>query len=503
MESVLVAGAVLGFGYLLVSLVPRGAALDPVLRLGLAPPALCAYTATLMLVHMASGGFVFSHPWVVRASLLAIAGWSAMVTMRRRRGGEGRRAGSADLWVALVVGIVGWLVWCTPVGRLLPLDPTRGDIPWHMGLANQLLNGETTPAATITGAIPNYYPWLYHAVVAVVACITPGGRAYEALGPLQLILVAGGLFSLFALGREMTGRWITGLSAAVLAGLTGGVGFVLLRGLDVVVTPRGPGALRYQGDLMSKRSFNVSFANMTPPYPRDLSLLLLIGFLLILVLGLNRRSIPTLVVAGAVAGLSGLAGGEAFFVAVAVAVAVVPFVQGMNRPKAALALLAPMGAVWSIWIVPLAASYLRYGGFTNITKVGPVNLPAVAILVTWGVVTPLGAYGFARSIRRVRVSGGVAVALAMLLVSGLVLILSVFLRRGFSEALLSLSRRHRYWPLLDLGIALFAALGLTDLFDRARRRSVKLAAGLAVATAVIAVPSPVVASIALPSKLSS
>src|SRR6266571_1129466 len=74
-ESVLVAGAVLGFGYLLVSLVPRGAALDPVLRLGLAPPALCAYTATLMLVHMASGGFVFSHPWVVRASLLAIAGW--------------------------------------------------------------------------------------------------------------------------------------------------------------------------------------------------------------------------------------------------------------------------------------------------------------------------------------------------------------------------------------------------------------------------------------------
>ena len=60
----------------------------------------------------------------------------------------------------------------------------------------------------------------------------------------------------------------------------------------------------------------------------------------------------------------------------------------------------------------------------------------------------------------------------------------------------AIGRSHRYWPLVSLGLALFAALGATELLATlANRRGVAIAASAA--TVALALPSPIVASLAL------
>src|SRR5207244_8215698 len=114
--------------------------------------------------------------------------------------GRPKLSSRREMIVAWGMCFVALLAWGSPVGRLLPID-AMGDTPWHMGLASQILNGESTPAATVTGAVPNYYPWMFHAVIALLAQFAPGGRAFHALGPLQLFLAGGSALTLFALGR--------------------------------------------------------------------------------------------------------------------------------------------------------------------------------------------------------------------------------------------------------------------------------------------------------------
>jgi hypothetical protein len=169
----------------------------------------------------------------------------------------------------------------------------------------------------------------------------------------------------------------------------------------------------------------------------------------------------------------------------------------------AAALLLPATAVAALWYVPLAVSYLRLGGFVNITRVGVVSLTAGGILVSWGVAVPLGAWGFARWAPRAGRDPGARVALALLVVAAAWLASSVVLGSGLGGAFLSLSRRHRQWPLLELAVALYAALGLPELIDRASRW--RRAAGVAAAALVVVLcaASPVAASLAVPGRVGS
>lgn len=474
--------------------------LDAADRWGLAFPAFAAGTVVLMLAHMATGGRVLSNPWLTRALVAAAAcALAARWAVRRAGARPGPPAATIDRWMVPSLLLAGLLVWGSPVFRMLPLNHI-GDTPWHAGLAAQIMNGQSTPSATVTGAIPNFYPWLFHAMLALLAWWTPGERSLDALGPLQLLQVWGLLLSLYALGRRLTGRWVTGAALALLGGLSGGFGWVLLRHVDLVVNPRSNG-LRYLGDLLYVRSYHVAFTNLAPPFPRDVTLNLLVGFLLLLVVGLRRRHVPTLVAAGAVIGMAGLAGAESFFVGAGVAVLAGLFPIGMRRGHALAALLVPAAAVALVWYLPLGISYLRLGGFVNITIVGPVNLTALAVVVSWGLATPLGAYGFIRFAARGRRDEGIRVALLLLVVTGGILVLSVFVKSGLGSAFLSLSRRHRYWPLLEFAIAVFAALGAGDLVDRLARWRVWAATLAAAAVAVVSIPSPVVASVAEPVKL--
>jgi hypothetical protein len=497
-QTAAVAGGLMTFGYLLADAAIGKRPVSGVIRWALALPALVAWAFVMMLLHLATGGRVFSEPWVVRG--LAAIATGVLVIMRVRRRGNSVWARRAAVAAGLTV-LVGLLVWGSPVARIVPLAPPRSDFDWHMGWASQLLNGETTPTSMLTGRVPNYYPWMFHALVAFAAAFTPGGRAYDTLPPLQLMQVAGTLLALFALGIEVGRSWLAGLGTALFGGLSGGFGYFLLKGFDLVISPRGPAALTYHGDLLFLRSYNVAFQDLAPPFPRDLAFALLTAYLLLLALGLSRKSHTWLVGAGCVLGLMGLTGGESLIVGVAVAMLVCLAPAGLRRRSVAASVFLPAAAIYAVWLVPLVISYVRLGGFVNTTIGAPVQMPVWDALFSWGLTTPVAIYGVVRWLPSrvghpaVRVVGAVLVASVGILLGAS--LISGLLGNGFAV----LSRQQRYWPMANLAVALVAGAGLGHLLEslaRRRRWYAIVAGSLAVA---LAIPSPVVASVALPSRM--
>jgi hypothetical protein len=493
LQAVAVAVLLLTLGRLVAGAVAGRRNLDEPELWGLGVAGLTLYSLALMGAHMATGGRVLSNPWLTRgltgALFIALALRHVLARDRVRRPDRPALAAAAGVAAAAAV------VWGLPLFRVLPLPP-GGDVILHSGWSSQLMNGEPTPSAFITGDVPNFYPWLFHALLALTARLTPGGRALHALGPLQLVLASGGTLGLFALGRALTRSTLGGAAAALLCALTGGIGFVLLRGVDVVVDPRTHGA-DYLGDLLFKRSYNVSFHHLAPPFPRDLALALLVSFLLLLVLGLRSGRTRLLIGAGVALGMAGLTGAEAFLAGLGVAAVAPLWALSSRRLRALAALLSPALGLYALWAVPQVLAYLRLGGYRNLTAVGPVTLPPAAVLGGWGVTTPLAAVGAARSVPRARGDPGSRVLVVATGVTLALVVASTLVPEVLGEAFLSLGRAHRYWPLLHLCVALYAALGAAWLVDRAARVGRWWAAAAGVALVAVAVPSPVVAGLAL------
>ena len=463
---------------------------------GLSFAGLTVYALVLMVLHMISGGRVFSNAWLTRALTASVFVLLLARKLEQWRRGQWSPAFGAGDACALALVATGWIVWGTPLFRMMPL-PAGGDISLHASWASQLLNGETTPSGAITGAIPNYYPWLYHAVLALVARFTPGGRALHGLAPLHLMLLGASVLALFDLGRTVARRTSGGAAAALLGALTGGVGFVLLRKIDIVTDPRAD-SLRYMGDLLYKRSYNASFLNLVPPFPRDLAFIMLLSFLILFIMGLREASTSNLMWAGVMLGCAGLAGAESLFVGLGTVVFVALVGAHPRRLRAAAYTLGPALCVYALWLVPQIVDYTRLGGYVNLTVVGPVTLPAPAILVSWGIATPLAVVGAVRWLPRARNEVALLALFALTLVAFLSVAASVILPEVFGDAFVSLGRPHRYWPLAYLGIALVGALGASDLLEWVGRFRTPVAVFTFLALLVLAVPSPVVASLAVP-----
>ena len=499
-EALVVAAFFLVLGRLVADLLPAAVGLDGLARWGLSFAGFGVYTLVVMLAHIATGGAVLASAAITRgitAAAFAALGLRAVLVRRSRRSREPSRTSA---WAALVAAglvLVAVAVWGSPVFRLLPLD-YRGDTTnLHAGWTSEIMNGEPVPTATVTGAIPNFYPWLFHGMSALIARFTPGGRALHALGPLQLLQVAGSVLGLFALGRALVGRLSAGASTALFGALAGGLGFVLLRSPDVVLDPRLDGML-YLGDLLYKRSYNVAFYGLSPPFPRDVGSTLLVGALIALVVGLRSTRASTLVAAGVVLGLVGLTGAESFIVGMGVALAATVW-PPRRWSRVGVAASAPLvaAAVSALWWVPQAINYVRLGGYVNITEVGPVSLPLVGVLVGWGAGTPLAVLGAVRWVPRARDDVGARIVLALALGGGGAILGSAALPEVLGPAFMALGRPHRYWPLLHLGVALYAGIGAALALEwlRARRRIV--AVTLALVVALLAIASPVAASIGL------
>jgi hypothetical protein len=368
-----------------------------------------------------------------------------------------------------------------------------------MGWASQLMIGESSPSTVITGHVPGYYPWLYHALVALLARFSPGGRAFDALGSLQLLQVVGAVLGLFGVGRYMTDKFSTGAAAAFFGALCGGFGAGMLfdQRLQKHAATMKATKIPWLGDVLSRRPYNFAFNNVAPAYPRDLSFSLLVGFLLLFLMGLRRKSYSLLAAAGAVLGLVGLSGGEAVIVGALVAF-VVCLAQRELRPlRAGVAILMPMAAVYGTWLIPLIVNYLALGGFVNTTHVGPVVLTLPYLILSWSLVTPFALLGILASIRSIR-EPGVLIPLAIVVITGLIMSSNV-VSAAFGGAFLTLGRDHRYWALCELGVALFAALGASALWERLSSLRA-IATGLVAVIVTLGVISPALGSAIYPQK---
>lgn len=488
-QALFVAASLLLFGYLLAGalLGPRG---DRVLRAGLALPALCGYVLFLSLIHIATGGGVWSQPWAVRITT-GIAVVIALLVARRR--GAVEAEGAASLSVLLAAGFV---VWGIPVFLELPLFETTplengGDAKLHLGWTMQLLDGETTPSSPLTGEIPNYYPWFFHSLLAFVSNLTPGGRALHGLGPLQLVQVGGGVLTFFALGREVTRRLLGGWAAAVLGALSGGVGWLIARGPELETDREEP--MSYLGDLALVRSYNPSFHNLAPALPRDLTYVLLPAFVLLLLLGLRKERPAPLAGAGTIAGIIGLTGAEAFFLCGLVVLGLPVAAPPGRRARSFAWVALPMAAVWGLWVVPLALSYADLGGFENTTTVGPVDVPPAGILGAWGLLTVCAVAGLPRLWRR-RTRPARPLLLSTLV--GATALVAFAAVTGNDGALGVLGRPHRYWPLLYVALVPVGAIGTVTIAQRFVASS-RARLGIGAALLALAVPSPILGSLAL------
>lgn len=238
------------------------------------------------------------------------------------------------------------------------------------------MNGAATPSSGLEGDIPNYYPWLFNALVAWVSHLSPGGRAYHGQGPLLLVQLAGSALTLLAIGRQLAG--VAGGAAAVLFGtLSGGLGWLRAPGADLVFDPRAEGgqeATRYLGDLLS-----------------------------------------------------------------------------------------------SLWQIPLVVNYVRIGGFVN-TASPPVALGPLSILGGWGIVTPFALLGLAWTRGQRELPMVKAITTLLVVGVGFVMLCWLFPRFG-GAGFTTLGRPHRYWPLVHIGIVLFAALGASRLLAIVSQRS--------------------------------
>lgn len=150
------------------------------------------------------------------------------------------------LWLGFGVVVVGLVLWSYPTLEAFPLHYSP-DTRAHMGWAHQLLNGSPTPTAALSGEIANFYPWLFHVFTALVALFTPGGNPFDALVPVHFLFVAGVVLGLFALGREFGSGPVPPVAAALFGALTGGFGFFVARGPEIVSNPRGEQVLEFWG----------------------------------------------------------------------------------------------------------------------------------------------------------------------------------------------------------------------------------------------------------------
>jgi hypothetical protein len=444
--------------------------------------------AWLVMLQPIARVSVTGSPWAVRA-LVAVAAGVAVWRTRPWPIGRARPRPLAALVAAgLLVSAPAWLA---------PGDDYSArstDILWHEGWIRQLTGGGNAPGG-IYADVPNAYPWLEHALAALVAAA--GGLAMTAT------LIAVEAVMLVALA---TGTWLLAVElelgpaaaawAAVLALAGGGIGWIQAAGPAAVLTAtRADPAttpsdlLRFQqgigahgGDLLLSPAPTPALGNIPPAMPRELGLALLPLAAWAAVRAARRASGRWWAVAGAAAGLAALASPVAGIGGVVVLLAV----AAACRSAAAWPALPAFAVVVLVWVGPLAWHAADLGGLVNTTRgtaVEPTVLQALAAVAVLAVLAVAGVVLVARTERADRQAFGavtaalVTPAIAAAVVPGV-------------GAVPALTRTLHYLPAAALGLAVPAGVTAAWLVARAGRWGVACGAAVAlVATASAATAS--------------
>lgn len=472
MLSLLLGAAGLGLGYLLIDLFLKGSSLDALDRWALAFVGLTSWVLVLTIVHIVTAGQVFSHPWLVRLSTAGLAIVMLVVKVRKRAAERGTGLPVRTGWIAIGSVLLVVTTWGAPILRRswLVVSP---DIHLHMGWAEQLLNGLSLPSATITGDVPNYYPWLYHAFAAFLKSFVPGNSAFLTLGPLQVLVTAAMGLALFALGRALAGGLVGAVTTVFFGGVLGHITIPLLGAVFSIanLSSEQVGDLAAPFEHLSyHRSFNLPWHNLAPPYPRDIGLALFAILLVLLFRAVETRSSRLLLLSGVTLGLSGLVGGEGFLVGVVASALILLRAPRWDLRTILSRFVAPTLVLYALWLVPMAVNYVRLGGFVNITRFGPVDLSALDFAAQWGLILVPALVGLVLVLRRARADRTAGYPVIVVVAASACLFAASFLPIVLGSGFVSISRSHRYWPYLYLAAASLAGIALEHFWARIKSR---------------------------------
>jgi hypothetical protein len=153
--------------------------------------------------------------------------------------------------------------------------------------------------------------------------------------------------------------------------------------------------------------------------------------------------------------------------------------------------------VFGLWAGPVAARFVRFGGFVSITPELGREWPLGAALASWGLLVPAAALGAVLSARR----GGRVVHAVLLWGLGTALLIALARARaelGWDLAgNATLLHQGRVWPVAHLLAAALGGAGLAWAYAALARRSAEVAAAAAAVVLGVGALSPVAASAAL------
>ena len=427
--------------------------------------AFVALSASLMLLHALSRGWVFSTPVVIPVLGVAILG---VGVVRQTKGGR-QHVPSIGAWLpAAVLGLVLVAIFVSPV-IAAGSGVRAGDSSLHMGWTEQILRGESVPPGPAPELARNAYPWGFHAVMATMIRLVPTTGTFIAQEAMHLLFLLGLPLGCACLARRLYGG--AGWAGAVCGSLIAGWGWVSARGADFVATPL---EARYGADMVTA-SPNSVYELFPPGLPRELGLVILAAAGVLIVLAVRAEDRRFALLAGAAVGIVGLISVPLWITGIVWAALGVALTGAGARRRMLVALIGPGVLVFGIWAGPVAFNYIRYGGFINVTSQLGVEWPPLTALAAWGLLLPIALAGLVLAWR-----SGTTSARVILSFAGATVVL-MLLARARSEFDWDLAgnatalHQGRIWPVAHLLGAAFAGAGLAAGFMWMRRRSEFLA----------------------------
>jgi hypothetical protein len=439
------------------------------------------FCVALMVLHLVTGGAVFGAPVVVPilGVLLLVAGFRRV------------RAPREIPWLPLAVfAFVLLAIFVVPDLRT-GSGVRTGDPPWHLGWTQQLLHGEATPTGPAPEFGRNAYPWGLHAVMATMTRLVPGSTPLQALEALHILLVFSIPLAAACLARRV--RRDSGWAAAIAASLIGGWGWLLARDPAFVTSPS---QARYGADLVVA-SPNSVYELFPPALPRELGLVLLAAFGVLLAHSLGSSGVRWRVASGVVAGMVGLISVPMFVSALVWTLAASVIAPKGERLRSLVVVVSCALGVFALWAGPVVTNFVRFGGFVDITPQLGKEWPLVTSFGSWGLLLPFALGGVALVILK---RGAGAPIVAAFAVGTFVLLGFALAREAFSWKLAgnaTLLHQGRVWPPAHLLGAAFAGVAAAVAFRWVWERRRSLAAAGAVVIVGVGAASPALASVAL------
>ena len=448
-----------------------------------------AAAAWLVMLQPLAGVSVVGAPWVLRAVLVVVLAVAVVRRSSLRLSGIGVAPAVAITAAGLVVSAAAWLV----PGDDYPARYT--DILWHEGWIRQLVGGGKAPGG-VYADVPNAYPWLEHALAALI--MSTGGLAMTpTLIAVEAVMLAALATGTWLLADELELGAAASAWAAVLAVAGGGIGWAQAAGPAAVITASRAdpastpaGLLRFQrglghygGDLLLSPAPTPALGNVPPAMPRELGIALLPLAAWAAVRAAQRSSPRWWAAAGGAAGLAFLASPVAGIVAVIVAIAL----AAVHRSRAAVVAIPVVVLVTAVWLGPLAWHTADLGGLVNTTRGVPIEPTAIQALDALAVLVALSAVGAVLAARSHAPDRRSLAAVTIALVGPAVAAAAI----PGVDAVPALTRTLHYLPAAALGLALPAGFAAAWLVGRVGRR---WRIACAAAIAVVATTSAATAS---------